>query len=297
MRVKWFIICLVLSAAPGAWAAYADPPQPDAPAKGEPAAESGQQAYDTILAEYNQAMADFQSAYQDAQTDEAREKVFSEKYPQNDKYLGRFLEVAQKYPQAAVAFDALAWVINHGQGPKDTDVALELLIEHHLDNPQLGAVCQRLAYSVSDGAEKLLRAATNSSHHEVQGNATYSLASMIRQRVDMAEMLRDPANKENRAAYEQYYGAEAVEKILKVDAQAAATESEQLLEKVAADFSDVKSYRGSLADRAKADLFELKHLSIGQVAPEITGEDLDGTTFQISDYRGKVVVIDFWGNW
>jgi hypothetical protein len=38
-------------------------------------------------------------------------------------------------------------------------------------------------------------------------------------------------------------------------------------------------------------------LNIGQVAPEIEGEDLDGKHFKLSDYRGKVVVLDFWGNW
>ena len=37
--------------------------------------------------------------------------------------------------------------------------------------------------------------------------------------------------------------------------------------------------------------------AIGQMAPEIEGEDLDGVPFKLSDYRGKVVVLDFWGNW
>ena len=36
---------------------------------------------------------------------------------------------------------------------------------------------------------------------------------------------------------------------------------------------------------------------VGDRAPEIFGEDLDGVSFKLSDYRGKVVVIDFWGNW
>jgi AhpC/TSA family len=35
----------------------------------------------------------------------------------------------------------------------------------------------------------------------------------------------------------------------------------------------------------------------GQVAPEIEGEDLDGVRFKLSDYRGRIVVLDFWGNW
>jgi hypothetical protein len=36
---------------------------------------------------------------------------------------------------------------------------------------------------------------------------------------------------------------------------------------------------------------------IGELAPEIDGEDVDGNRFKLSDYRGKVVVVDFWGNW
>ena len=36
---------------------------------------------------------------------------------------------------------------------------------------------------------------------------------------------------------------------------------------------------------------------IGNQAPEIAGEDIDGVAFKLSDYRGKVVVLDFWGDW
>ncbi len=42
---------------------------------------------------------------------------------------------------------------------------------------------------------------------------------------------------------------------------------------------------------------ELQNLTIGKVAPEIEGVDVDGKKFKLSDYRGKVVVLDFWGDW
>jgi hypothetical protein len=37
--------------------------------------------------------------------------------------------------------------------------------------------------------------------------------------------------------------------------------------------------------------------NVGDIAPEISGEDIDGKKFKLSDYKGKVVVLDFWGNW
>lgn len=35
-------------------------------------------------------------------------------------------------------------------------------------------------------------------------------------------------------------------------------------------------------------------LSGGKVAPDSSGIDADGKKFQLSDYRGKVVLLDFW---
>ena len=35
----------------------------------------------------------------------------------------------------------------------------------------------------------------------------------------------------------------------------------------------------------------------GQRAPEIEGEDLHGELMKLSDFRGQVVVLHFWGHW
>jgi predicted Zn finger-like uncharacterized protein len=38
-------------------------------------------------------------------------------------------------------------------------------------------------------------------------------------------------------------------------------------------------------------------LNVSQLAPEIEAGDLDGVNFKLSDYRGKIILLDFWGHW
>ena len=47
------------------------------------------------------------------------------------------------------------------------------------------------------------------------------------------------------------------------------------------------------------DTVAIAGLALAQtnVAPEIEAPDLDGVKFKLSDYRGKVVLLDFWGYW
>ena len=98
--------------------------------------------------------------------------------------------------------------------------------------------------------------------------------------------------------YKGYYGAEAVDRMLVADLTAMAAEAEKFLEHVLEDFAEVEHpYNGTLGSAADNNLYELRNLQVGMVAPDIAGEDVDGVQFKLSDYKGKVTVIDFWGNW
>src|SRR5262249_52107104 len=98
------------------------------------------------------------------------------------------------------------------------------------------------------------------------------------------------------------------------DAEKLNKEAQSLFEQAAEKYAGVKvAGERTVADMAKAELPrpaaakaepagpgddpEARSLVLGQTAPEIEGEDLDGKKFKLSDYRGKVVVLDFWGNW
>ena len=71
-----------------------------------------------------------------------------------------------------------------------------------------------------------------------------------------------------------------------------------MLNEVVEKYASIPFGRGStLGAEAEKILFAINHLSIGKEAPEIEGADLDGEEFKLSDYRGKVVMLDFWGDW
>ena len=70
-------------------------------------------------------------------------------------------------------------------------------------------------------------------------------------------------------------------------------EAENTLTEMSKKYADNFALGGQFKDA----LFMLRTLSLGKTAPEIEAEDLDGKKFKLSDYRGKVVVLDFWGHW
>ncbi len=51
------------------------------------------------------------------------------------------------------------------------------------------------------------------------------------------------------------------------------------------------------AAQIKTNLFRVEHLTIGREAPNIEGKDIEGGKIQLADFRGKVVVVDFFGDW
>ena len=68
-------------------------------------------------------------------------------------------------------------------------------------------------------------------------------------------------------------------------------------EMIEATLTEYVSDTESLLKKVKSNLFAIKNLSVGRAAPDIIGNDVDGVSFKLSDYRGKVVFLDFWGDW
>jgi thiol-disulfide isomerase/thioredoxin len=57
------------------------------------------------------------------------------------------------------------------------------------------------------------------------------------------------------------------------------------------------AHRSTLGQVAEARLDDWHNLAVGKPAPEIKGVDVHGKSLKLSDYRGKVVALVFWGTW
>ena len=70
-----------------------------------------------------------------------------------------------------------------------------------------------------------------------------------------------------------------------------------MLEQIRSKYGDVEWQEGKLSESLEPLIFTLKYLQVGRTPPDIIGKDVDGAEFKLSDFRGKVVVLDFWGDW
>jgi len=60
----------------------------------------------------------------------------------------------------------------------------------------------------------------------------------------------------------------------------------------------VKNYQGTrTVNRMNAKEFKENNLAVGMAVPDFTAKDVEGAEFKLSDYKGKVVLLDFWGFW
>jgi tetratricopeptide (TPR) repeat protein len=245
-----------------------------------------------INQKYNQAFAT-------AKTDEEREKLSKARRKEIQERVRRALQVAKDHPHDPAAFDARVWILTGGLSyVEETWQALDQIREHELANPKLGVVCEaaviyRFSYA---GTEDFLRSVMrNNPDHTVQGLAVYTLAIVLRDYSRVSEALKDP----EKAKRWDDLPPELSQKLRTSEPEKLRREAEELYERAADRYGDVKTPYSdrTLRSRAESGLFELRYLRVGKVAPEIEGEDTEGCKFRLSDYRGKVVVLDFWGNW
>lgn len=208
----------------------------------------------------------------------------------------RFVQLAEDHSKQSAACDALAWVVGKARNRPEAVRALELLVRDHLDRRELTATFPQVARAPSVAAEKLLRAAMDKSPHAaVRAQACLHLADLLDQQATVVEQLLGKPDAGPRLL--QYYGREYGRHLQSLTRQSLDAAREKNYERMRQSFADVAARDSTMGEIAAKALFRIRHLSIDRVAPEIEHEDIAGEQFKLSDYRGKVVVLSFWGHW
>ena len=268
------------------------------PADAEPKS-AREQRVEAIVSEHSAAMEAYYDLFRAAKSDEERQQLAeTAKGPDAAPFVQGMRALLSEDATDKAAFDALLWLLGERTAEGDMAANLELLEKHHFAREEMSKAILMLQYAHVPAATALLeRLAKQSPHRNVRGQATMAQAEALR---DLLERIAEVAgaSEADRAQLAQYYSEDQLAQLAKLDPAATQASAVQLYETVIRDYADVPAMRkGVLGDAAKATLNEMLNLVVGKLAPDIVGEDIAGVPFKLSDYRGKVVMLDFWGHW
>lgn len=175
-----------------------------------------------------------------------------------------------------LAGDLVGWVagsrmfFGKGKVPASVATATDRLLEKFPDHPAVERIVQTMARGGTDGAATLKKIAATATSAKLKASATYGLGQNLAAQLDA---LGDKP--------------EQIEKV--------AAEAEKVFAQAIGLFD--KEKLAAQKETAEKELTSFRTLRVGKEAPDIKGADLDGKDFKLTDYRGKVVLLDFWGNW
>ncbi len=187
------------------------------------------------------------------------------------------IKIAQADPKDATGFDAAIFVIEKAGrfgGGKEVEAALNIIGEHHLNNPKVKSLVPMFATAGPAATKFFIAAAEKSTDKDVKGTALFFLGSISDDQIDDEEDEKKiDALADKATEYYQKAAKEAPE----------AKIGEMTIKKAAADKIE--------------GLQAVKNLRVGKQVPDVASLALDGKKVKLSDYKGKVVLFDIWATW
>ena len=147
---------------------------------------------------------------------------------------------------------------------QEIETILSAIEQHHLDSPGLTPVCMALASSADPRSLSILEK-IQSRHPDpkIQGVAALCAAIMLKSLSEEPEVLR------KRLTY---------------------------LRKAIIESSDVDLGGSTVAKLAEDELYIIRFLTKGRVAPDLVGTDSGGRPLRLSDHQEKVIILLFWSS-
>ena len=193
---------------------------------------------------------------------------------------GKVLVVAEGDPKDETGFEAAAFIVQiagrAGASGPDIEKAVGIIAEHHINNAKVKEFLIP-AMRMGDAGQKLLKAVgEKSTDKDVKGLALFLRGYMKAQSVDDEE-------DEAKLAAIVKEATELLEQAAKVAPDAVVGNSKQTIAKFAT--SEIEGLKTVLS------------LGVGKPAPEAISKTLDDKVVKLSDYKGKVVLLDIWATW
>ena len=254
---------------------------------------------DAALKKYEALNADFKAAIKElgeqiAKT-ESKDKQAELLATQNPapEFAKKFMALAKEYPNTKAAVKCILFTVGQTSGSQK-DEAISLLIEKYPNKINLSKVAQSFNKEVPRQQIEtwFKQMIENVESDDIKAKVIINYSRYLGQIPFFRRTMElNPVLHSRLQPGQLEY----------ITAKRTATQDKHqadLLQLVIDKHADVK-FKGSktCGDYAKSELFELTKLQVGMVAPDIEGKDLDDIPFKLSDYRGKVVMLDFWGHW
>ena len=216
-----------------------------------------------------------------AKTDEEKKELLK-KYQEsplempNSKFAPLFLAHAQQHPKDPSAFDALRDSLLYGGTAKVRATAVDLLLRDHVAKPGIKNVLRPAIGTGDEVGERFVKEVlVGNPDRKIQALACKNLAAGLRWSVLTADKLKK--NEKMRTSLEKGTSKEYVDNLIN-GADRRRKEADRLEKWLK------ENYAGILP-------------MVGLKAPQLVCRDLDGKDVQLSDLKGKVVVIDIWATW
>jgi hypothetical protein len=217
------------------------------------------------------------SEFNNQKKDLPKRKRFTQEYTQLQVSTGKqLLELVRKAPKEPASADALIFLLSLSLYKDGLAPAVRLLTENHAATQGVGRSFVNLGLRDPDACLKFARAVVE----------------------------RNP-NRDDRARAYLAIGLHYKKNLLsgnfsETDRSRPFQEAKQAFETVLRQYADAKCGPLPIEPIAKSELaglLNIDHLAAGKEAPDIIGIDMDGQSLRFSDYRGKVVLLDFWAHW
>jgi peroxiredoxin len=206
-----------------------------------------------------------------AATTEEEKNKYRSSIPSAGPCATKMMQLVQANLDKPDVVKAVSWLVTGAANFPEGQEALKMLGTTFADRQGIAEAVKQLEYHGLPAEPVLKAVIEKNTHREEKAAALYALGAIHFKNFD-ASADRDSGEASKNKALECF-------------------------QQLNTDYADVTIQGFKLADFAAKMLFEMTNLQVGCEAPEIEGKDADGISLKLSDYRGKHVIVIFWGGW